>query len=128
MKIANYSQFEAIDATEIEKAYTGITIRRVISDMDGADGSVMDMFEIAPGGQSPYHSHPWDHQVFVISGHGWCRDENGQHEFRDGDVIYVKPGELHSFGNAGHDPVRLVCVIPKAALAAYHLTKLEHSG
>jgi len=124
MKIAHYSQFEPIDAAEIEKAYSGVTIRRVISEVDGADATVMDVFEIAPGGQSPYHEHPWDHQVFVISGRGWCREEKGQHDFGAGDVIYVKPGEPHSFGNAGPEPVMLVCVIPKAALAAYHLSKL----
>lgn len=124
MKVAHYSRFEAIDASEIEEAYTGVTIRRVISEVDGANSSVMDIFEIAPGGQSPYHSHPWDHQVYVISGRGWCRGESETHEFGAGDVIYVKPGELHSFGNAGQDAVKLVCVIPKAALAAYHLTKI----
>ena len=124
MKIAHYSRIDPIDAAEIEKAYSGITIRRVISESDGADATVMDIFEIAAGGQSPYHDHPWDHQVYVISGRGWCRDANGQHEFREGDVIYVSPGEPHSFGNSGRDPVKLVCVIPKAALAAYHLTNL----
>ncbi|MGQ0751220.1 MAG: cupin domain-containing protein [Betaproteobacteria bacterium] len=124
MKVTHYGQFEPIDAAEIERAYTGVTIRRVISEVDGAESSVMDIFEIAPGGQSPYHRHPWDHQVFVISGRGWCRSENGQHEFGEGDVIYVKPGELHSFGNSGDEAVKLVCVIPKAALAAYHLTKI----
>jgi quercetin dioxygenase-like cupin family protein len=124
MKISHYSRFEPIDAAEIEQAYSGVTIRRVISEVDGAEATVMDIFEIAPGGQSPYHDHPWDHQVYVISGRGWCRDENGRHEFRAGDVIYVKPGEPHGFGNSGAEPVKLVCVIPKAALAAYHLTRL----
>lgn len=124
MNVTHYSRFEPIDASEIEEAYTGITIRRVISEVDGADSTVMDVFEIAPGGQSPYHSHPWDHQVFVVSGRGWCRGEAGRLEFGAGDVIYVKPDEMHSFGNSGPEAVKLVCVIPKAALAAYHLTKI----
>jgi len=124
MKVTHYSRFEPIDAAKIEEAYTGITIRRVISESDGADSSVMDVFEIAPGGQSPYHCHPWDHQVYVINGRGWCRGESGRQEFGEGDVIYVKPGEMHSFGNDGPDAVKLVCVIPKAALAAYHLAKI----
>ena len=40
-------------------------------------------------------------------------------------MIYVKPGEMHSFGNSGAEAVKLVCVIPKAALTAYHLTKID---
>jgi len=58
MKVTHYSRFQPIDAAEIEKAYMGVTIRRVISDVDGAEDVVMDVFEIAPGGQTPYHNHP----------------------------------------------------------------------
>jgi quercetin dioxygenase-like cupin family protein len=125
VRITHHSQYQPIDAGEIEKAYTGVTIRRVISDVDGAEATVMDVFEIASGGQTPLHSHPWEHQIFVISGRGWCSDDSGRHEFRDGDVIYVRPGESHTFGNSGPEPVKLVCVIPKAALTAYHLSKLD---
>jgi len=125
MKITHHSQYRAIDAGEIEREYTGVTIRRVISDVDGAEATVMDVFEIASGGQTPFHSHPWEHQIFVISGRGWCSDESGRREFRDGDVIYVKPGERHTFGNSGPEAVKLVCVIPKAALTAYHLSRLD---
>lgn len=128
MKIAHYSQFKSIDAAEIEAAYTGVTMRRVISEVDGAEASVMDVFEIASKGQTPYHTHSWEHQVFVITGRGWCQDGTGRHEFRDGDVIYVKPGEPHAFGNSGPVPVKLVCVIPKAALTAYHLSQLSGGG
>ena len=125
MKITHHSQYGAIDAGDIEREYTGVTIRRVISDVDGAEATVMDVFEIASGGQTPFHSHSWEHQIFVISGRGWCDDELGHHEFRDGDVIYVKPGERHTFGNSGPEAVKLVCVIPKAALTAYHLSRLD---
>lgn len=125
MKITHHSQYETIDAGEIEREYTGVTIRRVISEVDGAEATVMDLFEIAAGGQTPYHSHPWEHQIFVISGRGWCSDASGRHDFRAGDVIYVKPGEPHTFGNTGPEPVKLICVIPKAALTAYHLSKLS---
>lgn len=124
MKITHHSRYQAIDAAEIEAAYTGVTIRRVISDVEGAEQTVMDVFDIASGGETPQHSHPWEHQIFVISGRGWCTDEAGRHDFCEGDVIYVRPGEPHKFGNSGPEPVKLVCVISKAALTAYHLAKL----
>lgn len=124
MKITHYSQFEAIDAAQIENAYSGVTMRRVISEVDGSETSVMDVFEIAPNGETPYHTHAWEHQVFVISGRGQCRDATGDHEFREGDVIYIRPNEPHAFRNVGQDTIKMVCVIPKAAVAAYHLAKL----
>lgn len=128
MKVTHYSRFQPIDAAEIEKAYMGVTIRRVISEVDGAEDLVMDLFEIAPGGQTPYHSHPWEHEIFVISGQGQCRDATGARPFAEGDVIYVGPGEPHAFSNPGPEFIKLVCVVPKAALAAYHLVKLDGGG
>ncbi len=128
MKVTHYSRFQAIDAAEIEKAYLGVTIRRVISEVDGDEYFVMVIFVIAPVGQTPYHSHPWEHEIFVISGRGQCRDTTGEHSFAEGDVIYVSPGELHAFSNAGPEFIKLVCVIPKAALAAYHLIRLEEGS
>jgi quercetin dioxygenase-like cupin family protein len=125
MKVTHYSRFQPIDAAEIEKAYVGVTIRRVISENDGAGDFVLDIFEIAPGGQTPYHNHPWEHEIFVISGHGQCRDSTGEHPFAEGDVIHVGPGESHAFSNSGPEFIKLVCVVPKAALTAYHLTKLH---
>ena len=130
MKITHYSTFTPMSAAAIEEAYCGVTMRRVISEVDGADTSIMDVFEIAPNGETPFHSHPWEHQVFVISGKGHCRDASGERSFRDGDVIYVPPDEPHGFRNSGPVPVKLVCVIPKAAVAAYHLKQLgeENTG
>lgn len=125
MKITHYTQFEPIDAAEIEAAYSGVTMRRVISEVDGSDSAVMDVFETAPNGETPYHAHPWEHQVFVISGRGECRGLTGAHPFREGDVIHIKPNEPHALKNPGGDPVKLVCVIPKAALAAYRLARLN---
>ena len=125
MKITHYSQFEAIDAAQIEDAYSGVTMRRVISEVDGSETSVMDVFEIAPNGQTPYHNHAWEHQVFVISGRGQCRDASGDHDFHEGDVIYIRPNEPHAFRNVGPATIKMVCVIPKAAVAAYHLVKFD---
>ena len=125
MKITHYSEFLPINASAIEQAYSGVLMRRVISEQDGAEDTLLDIFEIAPAGETPFHCHSWEHQVFVISGIGYCRDSNGERPFRDGDVIYVTPNEPHSFHNNGRDPVKLICIIPKAAVVAYHLDKLD---
>lgn len=123
MKITHYTAVRPIDAGEMEKTFDGVTIRRVISEVDGAENFTMDIFEIAPGGHTGYHRHPWEHEVFVISGSGVCRDHEGEKPFRPGDVIYIAPNEPHELRNSGTVPVQLVCVIPKAALTAYHLAR-----
>jgi quercetin dioxygenase-like cupin family protein len=128
MKIQHYTAFEPIDASEIEKAFEGVTMRRVISEVDGAENFTMDVFEIAPGGHTAYHSHPWEHENFVISGHGVCRDAEGDRPFREGDVLYIAPNEFHQVRNTGATPLLMVCVIPKAALTAYYLAHSGHGG
>lgn len=59
----------------------------------------------------------------MISGHGVCRDDERKKPFDPGDVIYIAPNEPHELRNTGSVPVQLVCVIPKAALTAYHLAQ-----
>jgi quercetin dioxygenase-like cupin family protein len=36
----------------------------------GAPNFVMRLFEIDPDGYSPFHTHAWEHEVFVLEGEG----------------------------------------------------------
>ncbi len=71
----------------------------------------MRLFEIDPGGSSPFHSHAWEHEVFVLEGKGILKGECDQ-EFRDGDVIFIPPNETHQLKNIGTKPVKFICLIP----------------
>lgn len=123
MKVEHYTAVAPITVEEIEEATQGLTIRRVISGVDGATDFIMDVFEIRPGGHSAFHSHPWEHQVFVIRGAGVLVGAEGETSFAEGDVIFVSPDEPHQFRNAGRSTVEFVCLIPKAALTAYYLDR-----
>ncbi|MGH9226555.1 MAG: cupin domain-containing protein [Acidimicrobiales bacterium] len=111
----------------IEETTQGMTIRRVISDVDGATDFVMDVFEFEPEGRSELHRHPWEHQIFVVSGTGEIRGGEGPVRFGPGDVIFVGPDDEHQFFNTGTDPVVFVCAVPKAALTAYYFDQ-SNSG
>ncbi len=125
MKVQHYAAVAPIPVEDIEQAAQGLTIRRVISAVDGATDFTMDVFEIRPGGYSALHAHPWEHQVFVIRGTGVLVGAEGETPFGAGDVIFVAPGEPHQFRNAGSDTIEFVCLIPKAALTAYHLERTQ---
>lgn len=125
MKVQHYAAVAPIQVEEIEQAAHGMTIRRVISAVDGATDFTMDVFEIRPGGHSAFHAHPWEHQVFVVRGSGILVGEEGETPFGEGDVIFVAPNEPHQFRNAGTVPVEFVCLIPKAALTAYYLERTQ---
>lgn len=72
----------------------------------------MRIFEIKPGSSTPFHSHEWEHEVFVLSGRGKVKDERGETQVGEGDFVFVAPDERHCFTNAGDDNLRFICVIP----------------
>ena len=67
MKIFHYQDVEAKDA---EEGALKLRVRWLITKEMGASNFAMRLFEMKPGGYSPFHSHPWEHEVFVLEGEG----------------------------------------------------------
>ncbi|MFQ6132487.1 MAG: cupin domain-containing protein [Armatimonadota bacterium] len=101
-----------IPAEEVEEGATGTRIRWVIGDNVGAPNFHMRLFTLAPGGSTPLHEHPWEHEVFILRGEGVVVGGTDEHAFGPEDVIYVEPSERHQFRNTGDGDVELICVIP----------------
>jgi quercetin dioxygenase-like cupin family protein len=106
MKAFNYRQ-----VTPTEEA-PGVAMHTVISARDGAPRFAMRVFAIQPDASTPFHSHWWEHEVYVVSGQGVVRTEQGDRPLASEDVVYVSPEEKHCFVNTGAEPLRFVCVIP----------------
>ena len=106
MKVINYREAKSI------KEVPGVTKRDVITADDGAPNFCMRVFEIEPASSSPSHSHPFEHEVFVISGRGLVLGEAGATQIEEGSVIFVAPNEHHCFVNNGNQTLRFVCLIP----------------
>jgi len=110
--------FKAVDYRDVpqeavaEEGAKGTRIRWLIGKGDGASNFAMRHFEVEPGGHSPYHEHPWEHEVFVLKGR--CRVTRGDEEalVGPGGVIFVPGGEEHNFENVGEDNLEFLCVIP----------------
>ena len=78
----------------------------------GAKNFAMRMFELEPGGYTPLHHHPWEHEVFVLEGEGVVFDGEAEHKFGEWDVIFIPPNETHQFRNTGDRLLRILCLIP----------------
>jgi quercetin dioxygenase-like cupin family protein len=128
MKVQHYREIAPLSVAGIEETTQGLTIRRVIDQVDGARDFLMDVFEIESGGWTEMHEHPWEHQVFVVSGEGEVTGPDETTIFVPGQVIFIAPDEKHQFRNTGTDPVLFVCSIPKAALTAYYLEQADDGG
>ena len=99
---------------EIEDA-KGVEIRWLISKEDGAENFAMRMFELQPGGFTPLHSHPHEHEVFVVEGEGTFVCEGKGHKFGAEYVIFVPPNTEHRFKNTSDTVLRFLCLIPVSA-------------
>lgn len=93
----------------------GVRIRWLVSEETGAPNFAMREFELEAGGYTPYHSHEWEHEVYVLSGEGAVVGEKGEKLLRPGVVVFVPANERHNFKNNGENPLRFLCMVPLGA-------------
>ena len=110
MKIAHYTGIEASQVKE--EGAQGVTIRWLISETDGAPNFAMRLFEVESGGQTPLHSHSWEHEVYILNGEGVVWKEGNEVAVRSGTAVYVPQNEKHCFKNTGRERLQFLCLIP----------------
>jgi quercetin dioxygenase-like cupin family protein len=89
-----------------------VTIKWLISKSDGAPRFQMRLFEVAPGGKTPYHRHDWEHEVYIVEGGGKIMLEGEEKPFAKGHFLFVPPAIDHSFVNTGKESLAFLCMIP----------------
>jgi quercetin dioxygenase-like cupin family protein len=113
MQVKEYS---AIKATHINNdAAKGIAARVVIGKADGAPNFCMRVFEIAAGGNTPRHSHDWEHEMFIHSGEGEVYGKGMWTKIKVGGVVFVPANEEHQLRNQGKGVFTVVCLVPSKA-------------
>ncbi len=93
-----------------------VEIRWLISKEDGANNFAMRMFELQPGGHTPLHKHPHEHEVFIVAGKGTFHCDGKEYEFAPEHVIFVPGESMHNFKNTGDSLLRFLCLIPASAV------------
>jgi quercetin dioxygenase-like cupin family protein len=102
-----------VKPTEVnEKDIEGVTMKVLMSDKDGAPNYAMRVFDILPGGHTAYHTHAWEHEVYVLEGKGTVRQGEKKHPLEKGSFVLVPPREEHNFTNTGDGIFRFICVVP----------------
>lgn len=112
MKVVSHENVEqkAVEMPGAEKC----RVRWLIGNADAAPNFAMREFEVAAEGFTPRHSHPYEHEVFVLEGTGTIAEGDQIHPIKKGDVIYVAPDEVHQFRNTGDQPLRFLCLVPNS--------------
>lgn len=109
MKVFNYRDVKAERAGE---GASKLKVRWLITREVGAENFAMRLFEVKPGGFSPRHNHPWEHEIFILEGRGLVVGGGEKRSFKEGDVIFIHPNETHQLKNTGEKTVKFLCLIP----------------
>ena len=73
MKIA---RCEEVDCQPVDmEGASGCHVRWLLGEKDGAPNFAMRQFEVEPGGYTPKHYHPYEHEVYVLEGAGVVHEE-----------------------------------------------------
>ena len=97
----------------IEDGVKGVVKQVLLGPDDGAPNFIMRQFTVEPGGYTFYHTHDFEHEIYVVSGCGVARSDRNEVPFSNETAILVKPNEIHQFVNNGSEPLVFLCLIPK---------------
>ncbi len=95
-----------------EDMATGTTIRWLIRREDGAPLFAMRLFEVEPGGHIKAHSHPWEHEIFILEGEARIRINGKDYIVGKDYYLYIPPNAVHEYWNTGSSVLRFLCIIP----------------
>lgn len=111
MKKKNLEEVEAFEATQ--EGFKNYSARYIWTAEDGAENFAMRVMEMRPGGQTSFHNHREEHEMFFLEGETAYVDANKQEtRLTAGDSIFVPSDEFHQFKNVGDGRARMICVIP----------------
>lgn len=94
------------------------SVRWLVGQEDQAPTFAMRKFKVEPGGYTPRHSHPYEHEVYVLAGEGVVFEGDEKHSLAPGSVVFVKPDEVHQFRNTGETPLEFLCMVPNVSYTA----------
>lgn len=109
MKLVNQADVPAIT---VEQGAEGVRIQWLLDEAAGAPSFTMRRFEIAHGGHTPLHSHPWEHEVYIISGKGSVVAGDSETPLKPNDAVLVHPDETHQFKAVEDEALVLLCLVP----------------
>ena len=109
MIVQNYRDIHAEDVGGEAK---NTTIRWLIAEKDGALNFYMRLFEVGSEGNTPHHTHDWEHEIFILEGEGKLVGDGVSYPLSAGVAAFVPGGEVHHLENTGQGSLKFICLIP----------------
>ncbi len=96
------SQMEGFNPT------TGVAIKMFVDRSFGAIHQSLFLIQYAPGAKIDPHDHTFEESYFIADGRVRATADGKKYDLGPGDVIWTSVGCIHSFENAGTEPVRWI--------------------
>ena len=104
--------YKDVSPSRYEGLSDGVQVREMITAQDGAPTFAMRVFDVTAGAATPYHTHAWEHEVYIVSGTGRVRAGGKETLFKPGDSVYIAPNEQHCFVADSTTSIQMICCIP----------------
>lgn len=108
MEIRHYTD---VPLEDVEEENVGLRVRWVLGPKTGPKKCYMRVFELQPGGHSPFHRHPGEHGIMVLEGSGLAVGEHGEVPITEGTCIHIPGGELHQLRNKSAAKLVFLCIL-----------------
>ncbi len=95
-----------------EKGVQGVQKQVLLSPDDGAPNFTLRRFIVQPGGYTFFHTHDFEHEVYILSGKGIVRSGDRELPIQKDQAVLVTPGEVHQFINPDQEELIFLCIIP----------------
>ncbi len=90
----------------------GVRKKVLIGTKDGSGRIIMRRFIVQSGGNTPCHSHDFEHVVKIESGNGIVIDKEGkEYQISSGNSLFIPANEKHQFKNTNSQPFQFLCII-----------------
>lgn len=101
---------EKVELEDVSDTYIQWLITK---EKQGAPNFAMRRFVMKPGGRIGLHHHPWEHEIFILSGEGVVMGPEGMEKHVvPGNFVFVPPDEIHGYRNDGTEDFVFLCMIP----------------
>ena len=87
---------------------TGVAIKMFVDRSFGAVHQSLFLIQYLPGAKIDLHDHTFEESYLIVGGRVRATAEGKAYDLGPGDVIWTSVGCIHSFENAGTEPVRWI--------------------
>lgn len=96
----------------------GAQIKWIFSPRDGAPTFAMRLVRLEAGGIIPEHSHPWEHEIFILKGSGRIRVGESTYDVSEGNAVLIPPNLPHEY--RAKTEMLFLCMIPNSGVPPEH--------